>query len=179
MSYLRNNIESNIKIKKILEPTIEITDDEIATYFEANKASFGQEEQVNASHILVESIEIANEVKQRLDAGEEFAALAKEFSIDASNSQNGGSLGNFGKGAMVPAFEEAAFGAEVGDVVGPVETQFGFHLIMVNDKIEAVPATLEANKVEVRDTILDQKISSQINTWLDEKYEEYEIELLI
>jgi foldase protein PrsA len=179
MSYLRNNIESNIKIKKILEPTIEITDDEIATYFEANKASFGQEEQVNASHILVETEEIANEVKQRLDAGEEFAALAKEFSIDASNSQNGGSLGNFGKGAMVPAFEEAAFGAEVGDVVGPVETQFGFHLIMVNDKIEAVPATLEANKIEVRDTILDQKISSQINTWLDEKYEEYEIELLI
>jgi hypothetical protein len=50
---------------------------------------------------------------------------------------------------------------------------------MVNDKIEAVPATLEANKIEVRDTILDQKISSQINTWLDEKYEEYEIELLI
>lgn len=179
MDYLRGNIETNLMIKKILEPTIEISDDEISEYFTANKASFDQQEQVSARHILVETVEVANEVLGKLNAGDDFAALAKEYSVDTSNKDNGGDLGFFGRGQMVPAFEDAAFGAEIGKVVGPVETDFGFHLLIVDEKKEAVEATLDSKKEEVRDVLLDQKIQSQVTTWLDEKYKEYDIKITL
>ncbi|SCZ78752.1 foldase protein PrsA [Acidaminobacter hydrogenoformans] len=177
MDYLRGNIETNLMIKKILEPTIEITETEISDYFTQNKASFDQQEQVSARHILVETVETANEILGKLNAGEEFEALASAYSIDTSNKDIGGSLGFFGRGQMVPAFEEAAFTAEVGKVVGPVETDYGYHLLIVDEKVEAVEATLEEKKEEVRDTLLDQKIQSQVTTWLDEKYQEYNINI--
>lgn len=179
MDYLRGNIETNLMIKKILEPTIEITDAEISEYFTANKASFDQQEQVNARHILVETVDVANEVLGKVNAGEAFEDLASEYSIDTSNKDNGGSLGFFGRGQMVPAFEEAAFTAEIGKVVGPVETDFGYHLIIVDEKKEAVEATLESKTEEVRDMLLDQKIQSQVTTWLDEKYQEYDINITL
>lgn len=177
MAYLRGNIETNLMIKKILEPTIEITETEISDYFTQNKASFDQQEQVSARHILVETVETANEVLDKLSNGEDFEALASEYSIDTSNKDSGGALGFFGRGQMVPAFEEAAFTAEVGKVVGPVETDYGYHLLIVDEKVEAVEATLEEKKEEVRDTLLDQKIQSQVTTWLDEKYQEYNINI--
>lgn len=177
MDYLKGNIETNLMIKKILEPTIEITDTEISDYFTQNKASFDQQEQVSARHILVETVETANEILGKLNAGEEFETLASEYSIDTSNKDIGGSLGFFGRGQMVPAFEEAAFTAEIGKVVGPVETDYGYHLLIVEEKVEAVDATLEEKKEEVRDTLLDQKIQSQVTTWLDEKYQEYNINI--
>ena len=177
MAYLRGNIETNLMIKKILEPTIEITETEISDYFTQNKASFDQQEQVSARHILVETVETANEVLDKLSNGEDYEALASEYSIDTSNKDSGGALGFFGRGQMVPAFEEAAFTAEVGKVVGPVETDYGYHLLIVDEKVEAVEATLEEKKEEVRDTLLDQKIQSQVTTWLDEKYQEYNINI--
>lgn len=177
MDYLRGNIETNLMIKKILEPTIEITEAEISDYFTQNKASFDQQEQVSARHILVETVETANEVLDKLNSGEDFETLASEYSIDTSNKDSGGALGFFGRGQMVPAFEEAAFGAEIGKVVGPVETDYGYHLLIVDEKVEAVEATLEDKKEEVRDTLLDQKIQSQVTTWLDEKYQEYNINI--
>ena len=177
MDYLRGNIETNLMIKKILEPTIEITEAEISDYFTQNKASFDQQEQVSARHILVETVETANEVLDKLNSGEDFETLASEYSIDTANKDSGGALGFFGRGQMVPAFEEAAFGAEIGKVVGPVETDYGYHLLIVDEKVEAVEATLEDKKEEVRDTLLDQKIQSQVTTWLDEKYQEYNINI--
>ena len=179
MEYLRGNVETNLMIKKILAPTIEITDAEISDYFTQNKASFDQQEQVKARHILVETAEKANEVLGKLNAGEAFEDLAKEYSTDTSNKDKGGDLGFFGRGQMVSAFEEAAFGAEIGKVVGPVETDYGFHLLIVDEKKEAVEATLEDKKEEVRDILLDQKIQSQVSTWLEEKYKEYNINITL
>ena len=102
-------------------------------------------EKVSARHILVmhvdsmrkpaeitrtkeEALVRINEVKQKIDAGSDFAAMAREYS-DGPTGPNGGDLGSFGRGRMHPAFEEAAFGLEVGGVSGPVETPFGYHLI--------------------------------------------------
>ncbi|MFK7846901.1 MAG: peptidylprolyl isomerase [Rhodothermales bacterium] len=76
----------------------------------------------------------ARDVKRRIEAGEDFATLAKLFSTDNSNASRGGDLGWFGRGKMVEAFENAAFAARTGRIVGPVETQFGFHLIEVTDR---------------------------------------------
>ena len=87
---------------------------------------------VNAAHILVNSEKDAQNILARLEKGESFEALAKRFSKCQSKSK-GGNLGWFVKGDMVPEFENAAFNAKKGEVVGPVKTQFGYHLILVKD----------------------------------------------
>lgn len=81
-----------------------------------------------ARHLLVESEELCNELKQRIANGEDFAALAKEYSQCPSGSQ-GGDLGSFGQGQMVPEFDTVVFNEAINVVHGPVETQFGFHLL--------------------------------------------------
>ena len=105
----------------------------------------GEDELIRARHILfrltdrsdegkASTRQEANQVKSRIQAGEDFATLAKLFSSDNSNAARGGDLGWFGRGRMVEPFENAAFGARTGRVVGPIETQFGFHLIEVTDR---------------------------------------------
>ena len=89
--------------------------------------------QARASHILVKTEEQANQIMKRITDGEEFAAVAKRFS-SCPSGKSGGDLGWFGKGMMVPEFEKIAFEEEVGKVVGPVRTQFGFHVIKVTGK---------------------------------------------
>lgn len=170
------DIKSNTGIRKLLEPDIKITEDEMKEYFEQNKASFNQEEQVKASHILVDDEEKAKEVKAKLDAGEDFATLAKEYSTDTGSKENGGDLGYFGKDAMVKEFSDAAFALEVNAVSGPVKSKFGYHIIKVVDKKAAAEATYEANKDKVKETIMENKISSEATTWLNKKKEEYKIE---
>jgi peptidyl-prolyl cis-trans isomerase D len=92
------------------------------------------EEQVWARHILVATLEEALAVKQRLNNGEDFAALAAELSTDTATKDKGGDLGWFGKGVMDPAFEEAAYGLQVGEISNPVQSQFGYHIIQLLGK---------------------------------------------
>lgn len=84
--------------------------------------------EIQARHILVEQRYEADDLKKKLDQGADFGELAKKFSRCPS-AQAGGDLGRFGRGRMVPSFDEAAFGLQVGDVSEPVRTQFGYHLI--------------------------------------------------
>ena len=86
--------------------------------------------QVRAAHILIPDEKKAKDLKARIDAGEDFADLAKKWS-HCPSKKKGGDLGWFKKGDMVPEFEAAAFAAKTGDVVGPVKTQFGWHIIKI------------------------------------------------
>lgn len=88
---------------------------------------------VRASHILVNTKEEAISIKSKINKGESFENMAKKYS-KCPSGQNGGDLGYFGKGEMVPSFESAAFELPVGKVSDPVQTQFGWHLIKVTDK---------------------------------------------
>ena len=88
---------------------------------------------VSAAHILVGSEKDAMNIMARIEKGEDFAALAKRFSKCPSKSK-GGNLGWFGRGDMVKEFEDAAFAGKKGDVVGPVKTQFGYHIIKIVDQ---------------------------------------------
>lgn len=89
--------------------------------------------QARASHILVKTEQQAEQMMKRIADGEDFAAVSKRFS-SCPSGKTGGDLGWFGKGMMVPEFEKIAFEEEVGKVVGPVKTQFGYHVIKVTGK---------------------------------------------
>ncbi|MCK5639369.1 MAG: peptidylprolyl isomerase [Gammaproteobacteria bacterium] len=88
-----------------------------------------------ARHILVESEELCNNLKSEIEGGKDFTELAKEHSTCPSGQQ-GGELGEFGPGMMVPEFDEVVFSAPVNEVQGPVQTQFGYHLLEVTSRTE-------------------------------------------
>ncbi len=172
---VKNNIKSNLEIELLLEPYIEITDEEMKDYFEANKASFDQVEEVKASHILVETEEEALEVKGKLDDGDDFADLAKEYSSDTANSESGGDLGYFDRNKMVDEFSEAVFAMEIGAISDPVQTNFGYHIIKLDDIVEAKEAVYEENTETIKDIIFQQKAQEAYMVWYAEMLEEYEI----
>lgn len=172
---LEENVLSYLKVMKLLEPRIAATEDEIVEYFENNKFYFEQPEQVQASHILVDDEETANEVKKKLDEGADFAQLAAQYSKDTSNAQNGGQLGYFGRGRMVQEFEDAAFSMKVGEISDPVKTEYGYHIIKVTDKQEAKAANLEDNRADIEEIVKSQKVSSEYTEWISEKMAEYNV----
>ena len=173
---MKEDIEMNLKIQALLKPRVSITEEEMKEYFEQNKEAFAVEEQVKTSHILIETEEKAAEVKEKLDAGQDFAELAKEYSIDESNKDFGGDLGYVKRGEMVSEFEEAVFSMEAGSISEPVKTQFGYHIIKVDEKKEAQEANYENSREQIEETLFDGKVQAEFNTWYQEKLDEYEIE---
>lgn len=127
-------------------------------------AQYGEAEpamEYNASHILVETEDEALEVIDALEGGADFAELAQERSIGPSGP-NGGQLGWFSAGMMVPDFEEAVFALESGDISGPVLTQFGWHVIMLNEtRLQAAP-DLEDVRAEVTETVRVARVDAYI-----------------
>ena len=115
------------------------------------------EEQVWARHILVETEEEAKSIYDRLKNGEDFATLAKELSKDTGSGANGGDLGWFGRGAMVPEFEEVAFKLKIGEISEPVKSQFGYHIIQA----------LGHQEVPLNDSQYQQKKDTEFNSWLE------------
>lgn len=174
MEDMKKNMITNIQLEKLLEPYIEISEDEMKAYFEQNKQSLDQKEEVKASHILVETKEEADDIKAKLDKGEDFAELAKEFSTD-STSTKGGDLGYFGRGEMVKEFEEVAFSLNVDEISEPVQSQFGFHIIKVEDKKEAKEAVYDEVKDDIKEGLFNQQLNTAYSKWYQEKTSEYEI----
>lgn len=150
---LEKDLLTQMTINKVLSE-VTVTDEEAKKYYEENKSQFDKPETVSAKHILVDSEELCFEVKTRIENGElSFEDAAKEYSTCPSNAQ-GGSLGVFGRGMMVPEFEDAAFKLELEKVSDPVKTQFGYHLIKVDAKNEAKTSSFD----EVKDKVVKQLI---------------------
>lgn len=173
---VKENIRTYQLTKNVIAASLDITDEEIEQYFEDNKDLYGQEEQVIASHILLEDEDTAKEVLAKVKAGEDFAELAKEYSTDTATKEDGGDLGYISRNQMDEAFEEAAFSLEKGAVSEVVQTSDGYEIIKVTNKVPAEEAVFEDVRDEVYADLLESRVSEEYATWVAEKQEEYDIE---
>lgn len=123
----RELVMQHLVVQKVATEGAVVTEEEVRVEYDAGK-------EVEASHILVEDLETAQELLAKINQGEDFAELAKEYSIDPGSGAMGGSLGSFERGRMVPEFEKAAFSLEIGEISEPVQSDFGYHIIKVTDR---------------------------------------------
>ena len=138
-----------------------LNEDAVKAAYDAQFADAEPSKEYNASHILVETEEEALAIQADVDGGADFATVAKEKSTGPSGP-NGGSLGWFGKGAMVPSFEAAVVGLEVGAVSAPVQTQFGWHVIILNETRNTSAPELDAVRVEIEGTLRQEAVTTKI-----------------
>ena len=138
------------------------SDAEIQTAYEERAETFTQPEQVCARHILVETEAAAQKILDDLEGGADFAELATSQSIDPGSGAGGGDLGCFEQASMVEPFGAAAFDAELDTPVGPVQTQFGYHLIEVYDRREAGQLSLEDVKPQLEQELAQEKFGARI-----------------
>ena len=150
LAKLKDNLLTTYAAEKAVAAAAKVKDEDIVKFYHENPEKFAVGESVNASHILVETEEAATAIYEKIASGEiSFEDAAKENSTCPSR-ENGGSLGDFTRGQMVPEFDSAVFAMEVGEITKtPVKTQFGYHLIKLNSKSEASVTPLD----EVRDGI--------------------------
>ncbi|MBQ9924396.1 MAG: peptidylprolyl isomerase [Clostridia bacterium] len=151
----RREILARLAMQKVFS-AVEVSADECKAFYEQNPQFFQQGESVSAKHILVKEEAECIEVLESIKGGEAFEDAAKRVSTCPSK-ERGGDLGAFSRGQMVPEFEEAAFAAEIGALVGPVKTQFGYHLIKVENKTEASVVPFEQVAPQISLSLQQQK----------------------
>ena len=134
-----------------------IKDDDAKKYYDDQIKALKPEEEVQARHILVDAEDKAKELVEKLKGGGDFAALAKENSKDPGSKEDGGMLGFFGRNQMVPEFEKAAFGLQKGEVSAPVKSQFGWHIIKLEDRREKKPPAFEQVKDRLVGSLVHKK----------------------
>jgi len=180
MDDFAEQVRLNLTIKALMSPDIVVDEEEVRQVFEDNKDFFEEGEQVRARHILVKSKDEAEALRKRLLDGEDFAELAREHSTDLGSGANGGDLGWFGRGVMVAPFEEAAFALAVGDISPLDQSQFGYHIIRVDERAEAKPAEFnEETAAFIRETIVEQEVQQRLPMWLEALKAAADVELLI
>lgn len=162
MNYLRDRTLHNALFKK--EVIDSITDEEVKARYDKEVAATAPEEEVKARHILLKTEDEAKDVISELEGGADFVELAKSKSTGPSASE-GGDLGYFRKGRMVPAFEEAAFGLKKGEFTKePVKSDFGWHVIQVEDRREAEAPAFEQVAPQIRQVLLREKYAELLET---------------
>ena len=175
---LKDSLLVRYATNKALEG-VTVSDKEVEEYYEAHKAEFVGTPTVDASHILVASREMALEVLQKIKSGETtFEDAARDYS-SCPSKENGGSLGEFGQGQMVPEFDKAVFAMEEGTITDePVETQFGFHLIKLNKKTEATVAPLDAIRDQLREMLTGEKMRAAYQSKINQLKIMYPVDMM-
>lgn len=152
---------SNIAIQAVAQSAV--TDEALQAAYDARFKDAKPQTEYHASHILVDSEEKANDLKKQLEAGASFADLAKANSTDTGSGAKGGDLDWFGLGMMVKPFEDAVVAAPVGKVVGPVKTDFGYHLILVSETRAAKQPTLDDLRDELSAEIQQKVVEAKVD----------------
>jgi foldase protein PrsA len=175
---VQNILRQQIIIEKAVAPNVHVTDADVAAYFAKNHTLLDKPEQVRARHILVADRATADSVEAKLKAGGDFAALAKQYSTDTSTKDKGGELGFFGRGQMVPAFQDAAFALPVGAISAPVKSPFGWHVIQVEEKKPATKATLAGSAAQIKSQLTQQQEAQQVPVLLQQLRAKANIQVL-
>ncbi len=175
LEILKKDLLIQAGVKKILD-SVSVTEEEVKAFYDNNPDMFKGEESVKAKHILVDSEEKAKEVKAAIDGGLSFEDAARENSSCPSSSQ-GGDLGFFTRGRMVPEFEEEAFRLAVGEVSDPVKTQFGYHLIKVEEKTPEVTKSFDEVKGQLQINLLSQKQNAAYLNFINKLKQEQDVKM--
>jgi peptidyl-prolyl cis-trans isomerase C len=178
-------IEELIKTHVIQE--VAVSEEESRAFYDQNTSMFEKPEQVKASHILIKTAEDATEdqkmearkkiddVRKKAVEGEDFAVLAKEYSEGPSNAR-GGDLGYFSRGQMVKPFEDVAFALKKGEISDVVETQFGYHIIIVTDHRPASVVDYETAQAQIEERLKQEKSMRQIRQYIETLREKADIQ---
>lgn len=174
-------MKEQLLLQKLYQKVIDdvkVSDEDIKTFYDENIERFKSPEQINAQHILIKTSEDdpksdaaakakMNEVQAKLKAGGDFAKLAQEYSDDPGSKVKGGDLGKFGKGQMVPPFEEAAWKLQPGEISEPVKTRFGYHLIKRGESFPAGTKDISEVKEAISGQLLQTQQNEAFKKWLD------------
>ncbi len=191
-SELRMQIRRGDLIQQVIETAVadsagaQITDAEVQEFYDGHPEFFDQGEQIAARHIIVstqgmeseaeiaEARERIEAIRQELLAGADFAELAREYSDDGSALQ-GGDLGTFGRGQMVPEFEQAAFALEEGEISGIVQTQFGFHVIEVTERMDTGMVPIADVSQSIREYLGQQQQADALSEYVERLRDEADV----
>jgi peptidyl-prolyl cis-trans isomerase C len=156
----RRGLVSGLAIEAVVAAAV--TDAALQAAYDARFKDAAPQTEYSAAHILVATPEEADKLKADLAAGADFAELAKANSTDTGSGANGGDLGWFGLGMMVKPFEDAVVAAKVGEVTGPIQTDFGYHLILVRETRVAEQPTLDQLRDELAAEVENAAITARI-----------------
>ena len=175
LTQLKEDIKRQLIINKVLaeiRSQVSISDEDLLEYYNENKESLIEPEQVHARHILVKTEEEANTLLLQIKEGlADFSELAKEKSTDSS-APSGGDLGFFTRGRMVKEFEDAAFSLEPGEISDVVQTQFGYHIIKCEEKKEEYSPAFEEIKEQISNALKSQRENEAISVFISKLREE-------
>jgi len=175
-------------VKKFTKET-KGSDREIEKYYNEHKSEFLKPATVKARHILImvapdgkpeditAALDKAKKIKKKLDGGADFAKLAAEYSDDPGSKNKGGNLGFFEKKWMVPAFSDTAFALKKGEISEPVKTQFGYHIIKVEDRKDARQQDLKSVKPGIQSKLINMKVNKAINKDFERLKKKYKVEI--
>jgi peptidyl-prolyl cis-trans isomerase C len=166
LQYWRRRMLRDLYFEKTVRDSV--SDADAKAFYDKQIGSVVPEAEVRARHILVDSKEMAAELAVKIKGGAKFEDVAKENSKDPGSKENGGDLGYFGKGQMVPQFEETAFKMEKGQISEPIQTQFGWHILQLDDKRTKEAPKYEAVKDRIVGSLINQK-AQKLATDLREK----------
>ena len=177
---VRTDLTGQLTAQNEIEAKLEITDEDLTEFYEQNKSEIVTSEQFRASHILFKveeenAKEKAEQILKELKDGADFAVLAQKHSTCPSG-QNGGDLNFFGRGQMVPKFEQAVVAMNVGDISDLVETQFGYHIIKKTDEQPGKQLTFDEAKSQIKEVVSQQKSQVILKNFLTSLREKYTVE---
>jgi parvulin-like peptidyl-prolyl isomerase len=182
---------AKVYLDRVRADAADVRDAEVEQFYEENEDRLTLPEQVRVRHILLTWKPMGTQddraairkqmepILERARAGEDFAALAREFSEDSATKGNGGDTGFFYRGTMVPAFEQAAFSLQAGEVSDPVDTVFGVHILKLEGRQEARLLPLEEVREQLRDHVREEKMEAAVDAKVDELRAAADVQVLI
>lgn len=171
LEHLKRQVVMQVYLKSIMDEIVPEKD--VKKEYEVLKEKFKGKEEIRARHILVESEEEAKNIAKQLKDGGDFEAIAKEKSIDKASGAKGGDLGYFTKERMVPQFADVAFKTDKGEISAPVKSDFGWHIIKVEDRRPLNPPKYEEVKERIQAALAGNAVENYLNKLVEENNVRY------